>query len=309
LALPIGIIVVGVGIYLASRLVKKPLNDIVEDLTRLSEGDTDIRIAEQFTNRKDEVGHIAHAIGSLSTGLNEMIVQIQHNSREIAEISRDLSEIMASITNNSTSQASSIEEISSTMDEFASTIMQNSDHCRKSENIINESNAAIKEGTIATSRAIEAMGEVTVKVKTINDIAFQTNILALNAAIEASRAGEAGKGFAVVALEVRKLAESSKKAASEVEEASGKVLQMSKSSGSEMSRFINEAENTGQIIREISSAGVQQNSRVQQINMAIQELNQMIQNNSSQVEMINQKAEALSVSSSNLFQSISKYKG
>lgn len=308
LALPIGIIVVGVGIYLASRLVKKPLNEIVKDLTHLSEGDVNIQINRQFTARKDEVGQIAQAIGTLSGSLKQMVFQIRKNADEIAEISNELSEIMESLTHNSTAQASSMEEISSNMDEFTSVISQNLENCKNSEEITRNSNLAIQEGSKATERAIQAMGEVTSRVKIINDIAFQTNILALNAAIEASRAGDAGKGFAVVALEVRKLAELSKKAADEVEESTQKVLQMSQDSGSEMQKLVKKAEDTGRLIQDISSSGVQQNSGIQQINQTIQELNKVIQNNAMQVELINRKAESLSVSSANLMESIARFK-
>jgi methyl-accepting chemotaxis protein len=308
MALPIGIIVVGLGIYYASKIVKKPLNNIVEDLSNLSKGNINLEITDNFSNRNDEIGLIANSIIKLSSNLNAMIRQVQINSGEISTISKDLNTIMSSISNNSTVQSSSIEEISATMEEIAASIQQNMDNWQQSEEMTYKSNRAIQEGNKATLQAIEAMGEVADKVKLINDIAFQTNILALNAAVEASHAGEAGKGFAVVAKEVRKLAESSNKAAREVEDVSNKVLNMSKNSGEILHQFVEEAGLTSDFIKDVSVAGMQQNSSVQQINQAIQELNKMIQNNSSQVDKINQKAKALSSSSSKLNNSISNFK-
>jgi methyl-accepting chemotaxis protein len=308
LALPIGIIVVGIGIYMASRYVKDPLNNIVKDLSKLSEGNTNIEVAGKFSERKDEIGMIANAVKNLSFNLNDMLKQVQNYSKEIAKTSQDLNEIMFSISNNSAAQSSSIEQVSATMEQIASTIQQNLENCQQSEEMSEKSHKAIKEGSLAAIKSIEAMGEVVDKVKLINDIAFQTNILALNAAVEASHAGEAGKGFAVVAKEVRKLAESSNKAAREIEEVSDKVLALSKNSGEKLQAFASEAEHTSDFVKNISAAGMEQNSSVQQINYAIQELNKMIQDNSSQVERINQKAKALAVTTSSLNKSVSHFK-
>ena len=308
IALPIGILVVGFGIYLSSRLVKQPLNDIIRDLTKLTKGDIDVEIADKFSDRSDEVGIIAKSINSLSLSINSLIGDIRSNSTELNRISDELNHIMHSLINNTSSQSSSIEEISATMEEIAATIQQNADNSKRTQDIATKTIDAIKVGNKSTMLSIEAMNEVADKVKLINDIAFQTNILALNAAVEASRAGDAGRGFAVVASEVRKLAESSNKAAREVEEVSTRVLTMSKNSGNQMHEIVNEASLTAELINEISEASVEQNSSVQQINQAIQNLNRMVQSNSSEMDKINHKAEELGYSAQKLSSSISNYK-
>ena len=203
---------------------------------------------------------------------------------------------------------SSIEEISATMEEIAAAIQQNTENSQRTEDISSKTIQAIEEGNRSTLLSIDAMAEVAEKVKMINDIAFQTNILALNAAVEASRAGEAGKGFAVVASEVRKLAESSNKAAQEVETVSNKVLSMSKNSGTHLHEIVQEANLTADLIKEISSASVEQNSSVQQINHAIQSLNRMVQSNSAEMDKISDKAGELTSSSDRLINSISSFK-
>jgi methyl-accepting chemotaxis protein len=308
IALPLGIIVVGFGIYFASRYVKNPLNNIVKDLTKLSNGDINMEVSEQFSNRNDEIGEIANAIRNLSVNLNEMLAQIQSYAREVSNISQDFNQVIDAISNNSSAQSSSIEEISATMEEIAAAIQQNLENCQQSEQISVKSYNTIQEGNKSALQSIQAMGEVAGKVKLINDIAFQTNILALNAAVEASHAGDAGKGFAVVAQEVRKLAESSKKAALEVENVSNKVLAMSKNSGMQLQLFADEAGLATDFIKNISASGVEQNASVQQINISIQELNKMIQNNSSQVDLINEKVGKLAESSLKLNNAISVFK-
>jgi len=307
IALPVGILGVGVGIYLASRLVKTPLNEMVKDLIELTKGNIDINITDKYANRKDEVGIMANSINSIALSLNGMISDVRSNSENMNRISRELNEIMESLINNTSSQSSSIEEISATMEEIAAAIQQNSENSKRTEDISVKTIHAIKEGNRSTLLSIEAMSEVADKVKMINDIAFQTNILALNAAVEASRAGDAGRGFAVVASEVRKLAESSNKAAREVEEVSNKVLSMSKNSGTQLHEIVQEANLTSDLIKEISSASVEQNTSVQQINSAIQGLNRMVQSNSSEMDKISHKANELSNSSDKLIDSISGF--
>ena len=308
IALPVGIIVVGIGIYMASRLVKEPLNEMIGDLLKLTRGDVGIKITNRYSSRSDEVGVLANSINSLAVNLNNVINDVRENSDEMNRISHELNDIMSSLINNTSSQSSSIEEISATMEEIAAAIQQNTENSQRTENISIKTIKAIKDGNRSTLLSMEAMGEVAEKVKVINGIAFQTNILALNAAVEASRAGDAGRGFAVVASEVRKLAESSNKAAREVEEVSNKVLSMSKNSGTQLHEIVMEANLTADLIKEISSASIEQNSSVQQINHAIQSLNKMVQSNSAEMDKINYKASELNATSVKLSEAIAQFK-
>ncbi len=308
IALPVGILGVGIGIYIASRRVKEPLGEMIKDLLKLTKGEIDIKITDRYSNRSDEVGIMANSINTLALNLNRMISEVKENSSDMNRISHELNNIMQSLINNTSSQSSSIEEISATMEEIAAAIQQNTENSQRTENISTKTIQAIKEGNRSTMLSIEAMSEVAEKVKMINDIAFQTNILALNAAVEASRAGDAGRGFAVVASEVRKLAESSNSAARQVEAVSNKVLSMSKNSGTQLHEIVQEASLTADLIKEISSASVEQNSSVQQINYAIQALNKMVQSNSAEMDKISHKASELNDSSNKLIGTISGFR-
>ena len=103
---------------------------------------------------------------------------------------------------------------------MSSTIQQNTDNAIQTERIATISAQNIIDVSNATMKSLEATRLIADKIKVINAIAEKTDILAINAAIEAARAGEHGKGFAVVAAEVRKLAETSQKAAIEINELS-----------------------------------------------------------------------------------------
>ena len=305
---PTTVIILFVSIYFASKMVREPLKAMMGDLKKMSKGDLNIEITTKYEGRKDEIGSLATSINSISLGLNNILTNVKTNSESLLEVSDELSMIMNQMTENTSSQASSIEEISSSMEEIASIVEMNSDNSRKTNQSTLKTIDAIKEGNKSTEESIGAMQEVTDKVQLINDIAFQTNILALNAAVEASHAGDAGKGFAVVANEVKKLAERSNDAAREIVGVTEKVFKISESAGSKLNSIINESNATVELIKEISTASIDQNTNIQQINDSIQALNRMIQNNTSEAEKINQKAAVLSNSAKQLNNEVAVFK-
>lgn len=307
IALPVGILAVVIGIYMAAKYVKGPLNEMVEDLEKLSNGNIDIKITKKYAHRKDEIGVLANSINNLSKNFNKMISEIQLNSIDLIRTSKELNQILGKLSQNSTSQASSIEEISASMEEITSNISLNTQNSQKTEQISGKTIDAIREGNKSSQLSNNAMKEVAEKIKVINDIAFQTNILALNAAVEAAHAGEAGKGFAVVASEIKKLADKSDKVAKEVESVSNKVINISENADSNFDEIIKEATGISELIKEVSVASYEQDTNVQQINQSIQELNKMLQNNASAVEEINSKTNFLDNNAQRLNELISYF--
>ena len=128
----------------------------------------------------------------------------------------------------------------------------------------------------------EASKQISEIIKMIQSIAFQTNILALNAAVEAARAGEQGKGFAVVASEVRSLAQSSQDSAKDITELVNQVYE--KINKANKISIKNEIDETANIIKDISSAALEQQSGVSQVNKAVMEMDSITQENAALVE-------------------------
>ena len=149
------------------------------------------------------IKRIINSINQITSGLKSASNQVSTTSHQLEEVSYELAE-------GSNKQASAIQETSATIEETASMVKQNSDNTTHAailaKNVKDETeiiNQETRQMLLTMSALEDSAQEISKIIKTIDEIAFQTNILSLNAAVEASRAGDAGKGFAVVAEEVR----------------------------------------------------------------------------------------------------------
>ncbi|SMP47842.1 methyl-accepting chemotaxis protein [Desulfonatronum zhilinae] len=284
------ILAMALGIIL-TRAVTGPVSQGVRFSEDLSEGDLDARLD---VDQKDEIGVLGKAMQDMQTKLREIVGGVKSASENVASGSEQLSASAEQMSQGATEQAASVEEVSSSMEEMTANIKQNADNAAQTEKIALQAAKDAQEGGQAVSQTVTAMKQIAEKISIIEEIARQTNLLALNAAIEAARAGDAGKGFAVVAAEVRKLAERSGSAATEISELSRSSVQVAEQAGEMLVKIVPDIQRTAELIQEINAASREQSIGVEQINKAIQQLDQVIQQNASAAEEMASTAEELS---------------
>lgn len=274
----------------------------------ISKGDLSKDIEQEYIDRKDEIGMLAGALQNMVNKLKEVISSVVSGSDNIAAASQQMSSTAQEMSQGGTEQASSAEEVSSSMEEMAANIQQNTDNAQETEKIARQAETGIMDSSKASNQAVGAMRDIAEKITIIGEISRQTNILALNAAVEAARAGEHGKGFAVVAAEVRKLAERSQVAATEIDKLSKFGVSISEEAGQKLSAIIPEIQRTARLVQEISAASTEQSSGAEQVNSAIQQLNQVTQQNAAASEEMATSSEELASQADQLLEMVSYFK-
>lgn len=302
------VIIMGIWmVSLVARKVRKPLEDSISTLQKISEGDLKVRIDNVNIDGKDELSRLKKSLHELLQKLNDVINGIADAARELESSGNQVSLSSNHLSSMSAEQASSLEEISSSMEEIVSSIHQNADYAIQTERIAISTSSGIEEGANSSNIALDSLNKITQKITIINDIAFQTNILALNAAVEAARAGEHGRGFAVVASEVRRLAERSRDAANDIISESNSSATVSVKAKEILGKNLIEIKRTTDLIREISASSFEQKSGVEQVNSAVQQLNATTQQNAASSEELASSAEELNGKAKQLTELISYF--
>ncbi|MEI0698362.1 methyl-accepting chemotaxis protein [Brachyspira intermedia] len=292
----ISMILMTLVVFLFTRSIIKPLNIVVEEAKEIEEGR--LIMHGRKINRKDEIGELSRSFHNMKYKLIEVIETTLHNADKMSQAANSLASGNKDLAHKSENTAANLEETASSMEEIASAISMATNNSVKGNEMMNHCKESIDNATSVVSETVRSMNEVNADsekikdiIKVIEGIAFQTNILALNAAVEAARAGEQGKGFAVVASEVRSLAQSSQDSAKDITELVNQVYEKinraNKIVESQEELFLsikNEIDETANIIKDISSAALEQQSGVSQVNKAVMEMDSITQENAALVE-------------------------
>ncbi len=283
------------------RLTEKNINVVVDALSHLSDGDLKYKIEGDY---KGVFAELQTSVNTTVEKITSVIVSVQGNANDAAVSSSQVRDNAKQIGQGSSEQAASLEEISSAMEQMTANIRQSADNAGQTEQIAQKVASDAKASGESVTKAVTAMKSIAEKISIIEEIARQTNLLALNAAIEAARAGEHGKGFAVVASEVRKLAERSQKAASEISELSTSTVDIAETAGKGLVNLVPDIQKTAELVQEISVAAREQDTGANEINTALQQLDMVVQQSASSSEQLAGAAEQLSTLSSEQQQSM-----
>jgi methyl-accepting chemotaxis protein len=304
IAVIFGIIIV---IFIIRDVLKKVGGEpnIVSEIARgIATGRLDIALDMEA---KGATGILAQII-IMRSKLIDVVQQITSNSQQISIAATQVSNTAASLSEATTEQAASVEETSGSIEQMGASISQNNENAQNTDMIATVSAKAAKQGGQAVSDTVVAMKQIADKISIIEDIAYQTNMLALNAAIEGARAGEHGKGFAVVAAEVRKLAERSQIAASEISSLTKNSVEIAETAGVLLEKMVPDIIKTAELVQEISAASEEQSVGVSQIIKAMQQLDSVTQQNASGSEQLAATASEMQAQSENLINVVSFFR-
>ena len=257
---------------------------------------------------KGELKMMGESLNKTIEILNDLITKVITSADNLTEASQEISNSAQQLSKGVTNQANSVQEISSSMEEITANIQQNTSNSRQTEKISTKASIDILESKESVFDTETSMKLIANKITIIGEISRQTNLLALNAAVEAARAGEHGRGFAVVAAEVRKLAEVSQIAASEIDGLSVKSVYLSQKSGKMLSEVVPNIQTTSDLIQEITASSIEQSAGAEQINNSIQILNNVVQDNARTAEEMLKGAQELNYQAEELQKAVSFFK-
>ncbi len=294
------------------------IREITSALGVMARGDMRVKLEQDYAG---EFAPIKDALLNISASLNDTLSMINNAAEQVDSGAGQVSSSAQALASGATEQAATVEQLTASVTTVAKQAEENAQNVRNAAGYVAKVAAGVRSGNEEMRNLNEAMGEIrassekiSVITKTIEDIAFQTNILALNAAIEAARAGAAGKGFAVVADEVRNLAAKSAEAAREtgvlIEQSVTTVAQgdaLAEKTTNMLLEIAEHAEQVSQAVGQVDQASAEQAEAIEQINQGLALVSSIVQTNAATAEESSAASEELAAQAQSLKVEVEKF--
>ncbi len=295
------------------------IDEVSETLREIAKGNLTFTLKNEYTG---EFEKIKTALDEISYALNNTMGRLRSASRDVAAGAEQVSNGATTLSQGSTEQAAEVETLAGHITAVSDSVHKIAKGAEEARSISQEvksgllkSNVKMQNMTVVIQRISEKSAEIHKIVKTIEDIAFQTNILALNAAVEAARAGAAGKGFAVVADEVRALAAKSSEAAQETTvllrqtvDSMDEGVQAAQDTADSMLDVVAHADKMSKLIDGIADYTKEQDANATEITRGVEQIAIVVQTNVATAEGSAAASEQLSGQASMLRELVAKFR-
>lgn len=304
-----------------TQTISEIIGDLGQGLDGIAHGDFTVSSANEDLYHGDYAA-LMDSVKELIVRQSETMRQIGLAADQVASGSDQVAAGAQALSQGATEQASSVEELAATITEISDQISGTSKNADEASRKVDQAGTMMDQCEGQMREMVAAMSEISANsqqigriIKTIEDIAFQTNILALNAAVEAARAGEAGKGFAVVADEVRNLAgksaTASKDTATLIEAAVQSVARganIADATAVTMNSVAENAKVTAEMVGKIAEAAQQQATSIAQVTQGVDQISSVVQTNSATSEESAASSEEMSAQAQALKDLVGQFK-
>jgi methyl-accepting chemotaxis protein len=273
------------------RVIGRGLNQAIALSRDVAAGDL-TQTAEH--SQKNEMGDLLDNLNAMVLTLRGTVSDVSTSADNVATGAGQMADTSVALSAAALKQAEATEEASSAVEQMSANVEQTAQNALETKDMALKSASGARDSGAAVKDAMASMSTIIERIQVVQEIARQTDLLALNAAVEAARAGEHGRGFAVVASEVRKLAERSQEAATEIGQLSGGTVQAADKAMQMLDALVPDIERTAELVTGITAANGEISIGMTQISQSIGQLDAVTQESNASSEELSATAEELS---------------